>query len=215
MREIPGRLHVARAATGSNDDFLREAWSTTGCEGLMFKRLDAPYEPGRRSPHWLKFKPEYVSGLSDSLDLVVIGAWKGLGKRSGGLGSFLLAARDTPAASGTLGNFVTVCKVGTGLNEAELATMSDRVQRLSIAERRAEYVVHPSLSPDVWCDPALVWEIVGSELTESTVHGGHCGLGLRFPRFIRDRPDKIVDDITSTADLLAIRQSQQPREPVL
>ena len=58
VREIPGRLHVARAATGSNDDFLREAWSTTGCEGLMFKRLDAPYEPGRRSPHWLKFKPE-------------------------------------------------------------------------------------------------------------------------------------------------------------
>jgi DNA ligase-1 len=166
---------------------------------------EAGYQAGARGWLWIKLKRDYRSELSDTLDLVVVGALAGRGRRRGLYGALLLAAYDAEADL-----FRTVCKCGTGFSDAELATLPGRLAPLARAERppRVDALRHA----DVWFEPALVVEVLAAELTLSPTHTAawgrlqeDSGLALRFPRFTgRWRDDKTPTDATTVDEVVAM-----------
>ena len=188
----------------------------SGCEGLMVKMLDGPesfYEPSKRSQNWLKVKKDYLAGVGDSLDLVVLGAYYGKGKRTSWYGAFLLACYN-PATE----KYETVCNIGTGFSEAVLETLHQQLSEIVI-ERPKPFYTHSSGNkdqPDVWFEPRYVWEVKTADLTLSPrykaaaneVAGGGKGVSLRFPRFIKERDDK-KPEMASTSRMIAEMYSKQ------
>jgi len=194
----------------------------------MLKTLDcqASYEPSRRSLNWLKLKKDYIEsgggsggagGLGDSLDLVVIGAWYGNGKRTGGFGSYLLAVYDIDTEE-----FESVCRAGTGFSDTDLERFTDMLlprvtgNGKQPAMFRADGLPENG-QPDVWFsdDQLVVWEIRAADLTLSPLHCAgrgkvhpERGVALRFPRFIRERTDKKPTDATTSDQIADFYQAQ-------
>jgi DNA ligase-1 len=181
LSERRGRLesalnaHIAPQLVSDNPDevekFYQEALDA-GHEGIMLKVVVSPYTPGVRGKNWIKIKPSV-----DTLDLAVIGADWGEGKRAHYFGSFLLACRDEQ------GELVPLSKVATGFSDEQLAEVYDLLKDKVIASQGKE----------VTFEPFLVFEIGYSELQKSPNY--ESGFALRFPRFIRIRDDKSVDEI--------------------
>ena len=184
-----------------------------GCEGLLCKSLspDAGYQAGARGWLWIKLKRDYRTELSDTLDLVVVGALAGRGRRRGVYGALLLAAYDAEADL-----FRTVCKCGTGFSDAELAALPERLAPLARPDPPAR--VDARMVPDVWFEPGLVVEVLGAELTLSPIHTAawgvlkpDAGLALRFPRFTgRWRDDKAPEDATTVQEILDLYRAARP-----
>jgi len=179
-----------------------------GCEGLVCKSLapDAGYRAGARGWLWIKLKRDYRTELSDTMDLVVVGALYGRGRRVGVYGALLLAAYD--AATDT---FQTVTKCGAGFSDADLAALPARMAPLVHPERPAR--VDSPQTPDVWFEPGLVIEVLAAEITPSPNYTagrgalGGSGLALRFPRFTgRWRDDKAPEDATTTDELVQLHR---------
>lgn len=173
-----------------------------GCEGLVCKSLEGVYQAGARGWLWIKLKREYRHEMIESVDLVVVGAFHGRGRRGGAYGALLMAAYDPKQDL-----FPTVCKLGTGFSDEDLAGLHERLAPLVRSHRPPR--VQSQLVPDVWFDPAVVLEVVGAEFTVSPVHtaardlfreGG--GLAIRFPRFTgRYRADKGPEDATTVEEI--------------
>jgi len=191
-------------AAGALDTAFEQA-ITEGCEGLICKSISpaSVYQAGARGWQWIKLKRDYRTELSDTLDLVVVGAFSGRGRRRGTYGALLLAAYDPTADV-----FRTVGKCGTGFSDAELATLPERLAPLARPERPARV---DALQPaDVWLEPAVVMEVLSAELTLSPNHTAgrgmikeDSGLAMRFPRFTgRWRDDKTAEDATTTQELV-------------
>ncbi|KAL2221609.1 putative DNA ligase Cdc9 [Thermoascus aurantiacus ATCC 26904] len=192
-----------------------------GCEGLMVKMLDTEesgYEPSKRSRNWLKVKKDYLAGLGDSLDLVVLGAYYGKGKRTSVYGAFLLAAYNPSTEQ-----YETVCNIGTGFSDALLEDLHRQLSPLVI-DKPKPYYAHsavPKDQPDVWFEPRLVWEVKAADLTLSprykaaadefvgTAGGGGKGISLRFPRFIKAREDKKPEQATTTRTVAEMYRRQE------
>src|SRR5207247_2655255 len=104
------------------EGFFDEALQA-GCEGLMAKALESTYDAGARGFQWIKFKKEYSAALSDTIDLVVVGAFAGRGKRAGTYGALLMAAYDEQADV-----FRTTCKLGTGFDDETLRHLPDKLK---------------------------------------------------------------------------------------
>jgi DNA ligase-1 len=180
-----------------------------GCEGLMAKALDSKYEAGARGYQWIKFKKEYSAELSDTIDLVIVGAFAGRGKRAGTYGALLMAAYDDTADM-----FRTTCKLGTGFDDDLLSILPEKLKAARRDNRPAR--VDSKLEPDVWFNPTEVLEVRGAELTVSPVHTcawdvirPGAGLAVRFPRFTgRWRNDKRPEDATTVRELLEMYQRQ-------
>jgi DNA ligase-1 len=180
---------------------------TDGCEGLVCKSVDADsgYKAGARGWQWIKLKRDYRTELSDTLDLVVIGAFAGRGRRVGVYGAVLLAAYDADADV-----FRAVTKCGAGFTDADLAALPERLAPMARSERPAR--VDARGEPDVWFEPGVVLEILSAELTLSpnyTAGWGQiqedAGLAMRFPRFTgRWRDDKAAEDATTTRELVEL-----------
>jgi DNA ligase 1 len=215
------RLRLATAQQVTDVDTLEAVFEQAvaeGCEGLLCKSLapDAGYRAGARGWLWIKLKRDYRTELSDTLDLVVVGALYGRGRRVGGYGALLLAAYD-PAED----VFRTVSKCGTGFSDADLAGLPDRLASLKRDQRPAR--VDARRDADVWFEPGLVIEVLAAEITPSPNHtagwgkfGHEAGLALRFPRFTgRWRDDKAAEDATTTDEMvglyLAARRSPAER----
>ncbi|KIV82838.1 hypothetical protein PV11_04911 [Exophiala sideris] len=186
------------------------------CEGLMVKMLDTEesgYEPSKRSRNWLKVKKDYLSGIGDSLDLVVLGAYHGKGKRTSWFGAFLLAAYNPETQM-----FETVCNIGTGFSEAVLEEFHKDLSDI-IIERAKPFYSHSTTKndqPDVWFEPRYVWEVKTADLTLSPRYraaidemGGKNGISLRFPRFIQKREDKKPEDATTTKAIAEMYRKQE------
>ncbi|HKF77713.1 MAG TPA: ATP-dependent DNA ligase [Candidatus Dormibacteraeota bacterium] len=212
------RLRLTTATEVSTPAALDAAFEqavTDGCEGLVCKSVspDAGYRAGARGWLWIKLKRDYRTELSDTVDLVVVGAFYGRGRRAGVYGALLLAAYD-PAAD----VFRTVSKCGTGFSDAELAALPARLAPLQRPERPAR--VDAAQVPDVWFEPGLVLEILSAELTLSphyTAGWGlvreDAGLAMRFPRFTgRWRDDKSAQDATTIDELVDLYRTAQ-RKP--
>ena len=180
-----------------------------GCEGLMAKSLTSAYEAGARGFQWIKFKKEYSTALSDTIDLVAVGAFAGRGKRAGTYGALLMAAYDEAADV-----FRTTCKLGTGFDDETLFGLKERFKDAEVPHRHAR--VDSALTPDVWLEPRFVLEVKGAEITVSPVHTcardavrKGAGLAVRFPRFTgRWRDDKKPEDATTQKELLEMYRGQ-------
>ncbi|KAK2064531.1 DNA ligase I [Colletotrichum caudatum] len=198
--------------------FLDESVKAS-CEGLMVKMLDGTesgYEPSKRSRNWLKIKKDYLSGIGDSLDLVVLGAYYGKGKRTSVYGAFLLACYNPSSES-----YETVCNIGTGFSEAVLEELHKQLSDIVI-DRPKPFYAHSSggqHQPDVWFEPRYVWEVKTADLTlsprykagckEGVDPGGEKGISLRFPRFIKVRDDKKPDEATSSRQVAEMYRKQE------
>lgn len=188
------------------------------CEGLMVKMLDTSesgYEPSKRSRNWLKVKKDYLSGIGDSLDLVVLGAYFGKGKRTSVYGAFLLACYN-PSNE----NYETVCNIGTGFSEAILEDLHGKLKDIVINNSKPFYS-HSSVTkeqPDVWFEPRFVWEVKTADLTLSPRYKAGAdalgdasgkGISLRFPRFIKERDDKKADMATASRQVVEMYRKQE------
>ncbi|KAA8911172.1 hypothetical protein TRICI_003894 [Trichomonascus ciferrii] len=213
---VEGEFAHAKSMNTNNIDeiqtFLDQSLKD-GCEGLMIKMLEGKesgYEPSKRSRNWLKLKKDYLSGVGDSLDLVVLGAYYGRGKRTNVYGGFLLGCYNTDTEE-----YETVCKIGTGFSEANLEEFHKQLSDTVVGHRKS-YVSHDSAAnqqPDVWFEPKYVWEVLTADLSLSPVYraGAHemgKGISLRFPRFIRVRDDKGPEDATSTEQVVDFYRKQ-------
>jgi DNA ligase-1 len=173
-----------------NDYFQKMV--TEGLEGLMAKKPDAAYQAGARNFVWIKYKVGMQSELADTVDCVLLGYYRGRGKRNKfGIGAFLVGIPDGK------GKFLSVSKIGTGLTDAQWREMYKRCQKSKVKSQKKpnEYEVHKNLYPDVWCEPRLVVEIEADTITRSPIHTA--GLALRFPRLKRFRDDKEPNQATS------------------
>jgi DNA ligase 1 len=201
------RLRLTTAAEVADPAALDATFAravTDGCEGLVCKSTgpDSVYQAGARGWQWIKLKRDYRTELSDTADLVVVGAFAGRGRRTGVYGAVLLAAYDADA-----GVFRAVTKCGAGFSDADLAALPARLAPLLSSHKPAR--VDARQEPDVWFEPGLVLEILSAELTLSpnyTAAWGHieddAGLAMRFPRFTgRWRDDKAAEDATTTREL--------------
>jgi len=181
-----------------------------GCEGLMVKDLKAEYKAGAREYAWIKLKREYQAELTDTIDLVIIGAFHGRGRRAGKYGAFLLAAYDPENDV-----FKATTKVGTGFTDEDLENFPKLLEPYKIPHRHPRVIVG-DVKPDVWFIPKIVIEVIASEITLSptypcgmdAVRKGS-GLALRFPKFTgRIRDDKAPEDATTEKELIEMYQQQ-------
>ncbi|CAL1695746.1 unnamed protein product [Somion occarium] len=182
-----------------------------GCEGLMVKMLESEasfYEPSRRSVNWLKVKKDYLAGIGDSLDLVVVGGYHGKGKRTNVYGAFLLACYDADAEE-----YQTICKIGTGFSDEMLQSHYEALKPLEISQPRGDVKVGGA-KPEVWFEPKIVWEVLTADLSLSPIYPaaqglvGERGISLRFPRFLRVRDDKSAEDATGPDQIAEMYERQ-------
>jgi DNA ligase-1 len=155
-----------------------------GHEGVIVKSLEAPYAAGRRGAGWLKVKPVHT------LDLVVLAAEWGHGRRRGWLSNLHLGARHDSEP----GRFVMLGKTFKGLTDAMLAWQTERL--LELATDQGGHVVRVR--------PELVVEIAFDGVQTSPRYPG--GVALRFARVLRHRPDKRAEEADTLAAVLAVRQ---------
>jgi DNA ligase-1 len=207
---LSDRLRLTTAlevSTGPALDAAFEQAVADGSEGLVCKSTgpDAVYRAGARGWLWIKLKRDYRTELADTIDLVVVGAYAGRGRRRGTYGAVLLAAYDPEKEL-----YQTVGRCGTGFSDAELAALPGRLAPLTRAQRPAR--IDSRVPADVWFEPSLVLEVLSAELTLSPNHTAgwgqlkdDAGLSMRFPRFTgRWRDDKEPQDATTTRQLVEL-----------
>ena len=177
FKSVEGEFDFAKSSDASSvediEGFLEESVKD-GCEGLMVKMLTtdaSTYEPSRRSMNWLKLKKDYLSGVGDSLDLVVVGAYHGKGKRTAVYGAFLLACYDPDSE-----NYQTICKIGTGFSEELLSQFYDLLRPLELSAGARGDIEVGGAKPDVWFEPKIVWEVLTADLSISPVYSAAHGL---------------------------------------
>jgi DNA ligase 1 len=181
------KLYLAPQVVSADPAVITKTYDealTAGHEGIMIKVPSSPYSPGQRGKNWIKIKPEV-----DTLDLAVIGAEWGEGKRAHVFGSFLVACQDA-------GKLVPLSRVATGFSDEQLAEVYELLKD----------TVTKKSGKEVTFEPSLVFEVGYSELQASQNYEG--GFALRFPRFIRIRDDKDIPDI-ETLDSIRERYKRQ------
>jgi len=195
---------------GELEKFFQEAIEN-GCEGLVCKSVgkDSVYQAGARGWLWIKYKRDYKSEMTDTVDLVVVGAFHGRGKRAGAYGALLLAAYNPENDT-----FETVTKCGTGFTDEDLAKLPKMLQKHIVQHKHPR--VNSTLEADVWFEPNVTIEILGAEITLSPIHTcaidsvrKGSGLAIRFPRFTGNyRPDKAPEDATTSGEILEMYRNQ-------
>ena len=183
----------------------------SGCEGVVAKNMSdkSIYRAGARGWLWIKMKRDYQSELADTLDLVVVGAFAGHGRRKGTYGALLMASYNKEKDT-----FETVCKLGTGFTDDVLFSLPKRFAGVVSTGKPSN--VDSIMVPDVWINPVQVLEVSGAEITLSPVHtaaigavSNVAGLAVRFPRFTgRFRDDKTAFDSTSTQEIVNMYNTQ-------
>lgn len=186
------------------------------CEGVMLKRLDGPgsaYAPSARADAWLKLKRDYVAELRDSLDLVPIGAWRGVGRKAGWYSPFLLAVYDPETET-----YASMCRCMSGFTDAFYVDRTAKFGAEPILATKKPAYYETLETPDAWFLPTETWEIRGADLTLSPKHlaaagARHAvrGISLRFPRFVGVREDKSPADASGPAEVLALYDQQEGR----
>ena len=181
------KLYIAPQTVSGSQETIEKTYNdalAAGHEGIMIKVPSSPYSPGQRGKNWIKIKPEV-----DTLDLALIGAEWGEGKRAHVFGSFLVACQDQ-------GKLLPLSRVATGFSDEQLAEVYELLKETVIRKAGKE----------VSFEPTLVIEVGYAELQASVNY--EAGFALRFPRFIRIRDDKDLGDI-ETIESIRIRYQRQ------
>ena len=212
--EQTSNIQMAESTIAENAEQLELFFEKTvesGSEGIMCKSVNqySVYQAGARGWLWIKLKRDYRNEITDTIDLVVVGAFYGRGKRAGTFGTYLLAAYNPEKDV-----FETATKVGTGFNDLDLVKLPKLLNKHTINHKHPR--VDSNLNVDVWFEPAIVIETRGAELTLSPVHTcakdvirKGSGVAIRFPRFTgKYRVDKSAEDATTTGELVKIYRGQ-------
>jgi len=199
-----GRIRVVErliAKTPAQLRYFFDEQVERGLEGVIAKRLDAPYEAGARNLNWIKLKQTYGAKLSDTVDAVVVGYLRGRGIRARlGIGAILVSAYDAKTDT-----FPTVAKVGTGFSEEEWTKLRTQLDEIRVPRKPARVIAR--ITPDVWTEPKYVVSILADQVTRSPVHTcgldeSGSGLALRFPRVVGGvRDDKSPEDATTVREI--------------
>ncbi|MEW6221852.1 MAG: ATP-dependent DNA ligase [Candidatus Hadarchaeota archaeon] len=171
-----------------------------GHEGLLSKDLNSTYRAGRREFLWLKLKPTL-----ETLDLAVVGALYGRGRRAGSFGSYVLAARDEDND-----RFKTVTKCGSGYTDEDLDELTALFKGMQVKNPRQD--VDIEIECDAYFEPRIVFEIAYEEIQRSPSEKHTSGYGLRFPRFIRIREDKKPEDVSTVREIADMYKRQEERK---
>jgi DNA ligase-1 len=212
--KVSDRVKLADNIIADNVDKLEKFFLEAienGCEGLVCKSVakDSVYQAGARGWLWIKYKRDYKSEMTDTVDLVVVGAFHGRGKRAGSYGALLLAAYNQEDDT-----FETVTKCGTGFTDEDLEKLPSLMQNHLIKQKHSR--VNSLLKADVWFEPFVVIEVLGAEVTLSPIHTcamdsvrKGSGLAIRFPRFTgKYRDDKAPEDATTSVEMLEMYRNQ-------
>ena len=183
----------------------------SGCEGLVVKSVSeqSTYQAGARGWFWIKYKRSYKAEVQDTFDLVPVGAFAGRGRRAGSYGALLMAAYNQMEDV-----FETLCKLGSGFTDQDLADLPKMLEKSVVKHRHSR--VNSLMEPDVWFAPAAVLEVAADEITLSPLHTcgwdvirADSGLALRFPRFTGNwRKDKSAEDATTSQEALEMYKKQ-------
>lgn len=218
---VPNRLETAVFRDSDNleelEDFFKEAIRNK-TEGLMLKNLESVYEPGKRSQLWAKLKKDYVKSFKegdsaappDSIDVVVIGATYGEGKRTNTYGSFLVALRNE-----TTGKYEALTFVGTGFSEEDLENYYKELHPLERNKCPPDVYTLPLKKKPIFFEPKIVWEITYADIQKSPEYvcgsyefGTETGISVRFCRYLRRRPDKDPENCTTSQQLIELYYDQ-------
>ncbi|HEY0393169.1 MAG TPA: ATP-dependent DNA ligase [Candidatus Elarobacter sp.] len=193
-------LEAGAAAEAIHERF--EQSRARGDEGLVFKRTDSLYTPGRRGKSWLKLKRELAT-----LDCVVVAVERGHGRRVNVLSDYTFAVRDGD-------ELAVIGKAYSGLTDVEIAEMTQWFEehRLPAAEARAAYRRLDLKRHEILVEPAVVIEIAFDIIQKSDLH--RSGYALRFPRIVRLRPDKRPEDADTLERVAEIYTEMLTREGV-
>ena len=199
--------------TDSAEELTRELLDniSRGLEGVVAKRLDSPYQAGARNFNWVKLKRNTSGQLNDTIDVVLLGYYRGKGKRAEfGAGALLAGVYDADRDE-----FVTISKLGTGLSDQGWRDIHQRLTSLEVPEKPAR--VNSLFVPDAWLKPQIVVEVLADEITPSPRHtagmtADRPGFALRFPRIVSLRTaDKKPEDATSVREIREMSEQQRRR----
>jgi DNA ligase-1 len=208
------RFHLTKHIITEDSEELEKFFEDAiekGCEGLICKSIDSDsvYQAGSKGWLWIKYKRDYKSEMIDTIDLVIVGAFHGRGKRVGTYGALLLASYNPKEDI-----FETISKCGTGFKDEDLKKIPVMIKANELD--RCHPRVLSNLDADVWFEPKVVLEVIGAEITLSPVHTcamnmirKGSGLAIRFPRFTGNyRLDKSAEDSTTTNEIVKMYRSQ-------
>lgn len=189
---------------GQLQDYFKEA-KNKGLEGLIVKKLESRYEAGNRGFSWVKFKREETGSLTDTIDCVVLGYYKGTGKRADfGIGALLVGIFDDKNDK-----FLTIAKIGTGLTDKEWVTIKNQMLKIKTKEAPKNVEIRKELMPDVLVRPGIVVQIRADEISVSPAHSS--GYALRFPRMMGYRADKSAEQSTTLTELRQLYKLQEKK----
>jgi DNA ligase-1 len=193
LEKICGNITLTKQRITANlseaESFLKEAIDS-GHEGLVAKKLDSPYTPGIRGKSWFKIKESL-----EPLDLVIVAAEYGYGRRHNWLSDYYLAARDPETE-----DFLVVGKTFKGLTDEEIIEMTRRLKELAVKEEHRRVTVVPR----------IVVEVAYNEIQESPKY--RCGMALRFARISRIRDDKNPEAADTIQKIRRIYEKQFERK---
>ncbi len=215
LEELLTHTNTLRASEMFITDSVKEVEAffedaiTRGLEGIMAKRLDAPYTAGSRNFNWIKLKRSYRGSLADTIDVVIVGYYYGRGARAKlGIGGILVAVYEPSTDT-----FKTISKVGSGFTEEEWVRLKEMLDKIRLDHRHPR--VDSLMDVDVWVEPRYVITVNADEITRSPLHTAgrtleEPGYALRFPRavsFIRE--DKNPEDANTVEEIIRLYQLQK------
>ncbi|GKT55806.1 DNA ligase 1 [Colletotrichum tofieldiae] len=186
------------------------------------KPLLATYEPDKRLDSWLKVKKDYNASF-DTLDMIPVAAWHGQGRKSKWWSPILMAVRNEHT-----GSLEVVCKCMSGFTDAFYKANREFYddgelsggERKNTRTQKPAFVEYSGPEPDVWFEPQEVWEMAFADITLSPTYTAaiglvseHRGLSLRFPRFLKKREDKSMDEASTNEFLAGLWRKQEERAP--
>ncbi|MBI2079445.1 ATP-dependent DNA ligase [Candidatus Micrarchaeota archaeon] len=193
--------------TGKELDKLFKESIEEGLEGIMAKDLNSPYTAGKRKFAWIKLKRSYGKAV-DTIDAVVVGYYLGQGSRAEfEFGGLLIAVYNEDR-----GKLETVAKIGSGFSEKEMKMLKEMLEEIKtkLPPKDLDYKIE---KPDFWVNPKYVVEVAFDDITVSSVHTcsikDEKGLALRFPRMLRLREDKSVNETTTSREVQEMYEAQK------
>lgn len=204
---VKGRIHlVSKNDAGSVQEVvkaLNEAIDNRE-EGIMVKDPSSIYKPDKRGEGWLKIKPEYVDGLMDQLDLLIVGGYWGKGRRGGMMSHFLCAVAEAPKPGEKPSVFHTLCRIGSGYTMKELYELGLKLAKHWKVFRKSDppaSILCGTEKPEVYIEPrnSVIIQVKAAEIVSSDMYKTNCT--LRFPRIEKIRDDKDWHQCMTLAEL--------------